>query len=438
MILKGSQRSGASQLATHLLNARDNEHVEVHELRGFSADDLHGAFQEIEATSRGTRAKQPLFSLSLNPPPREHVSTEAFEAAIEAAEKKLGLQGQPRAIVFHEKEGRRHAHVVWSRIDSEHMKAVNLPHFKRKLQDVSRQLYREHGWDIPRGLVAGAQRDPLNFTRSEWEQAKQAKQDPKALKAMFQRCWEQADSGKAYAHALAQQGYTLAQGDRRAFVAVDFRGQVYAVAKWSNVKTKEVRSRLDDLQNLPTVEQAQAQIAARMTETLRAYVTEAETARQTHKATLAMQRAQLVQRQRQERANQAAAQEQRLTKETAERASRLNRGMRGLWDRITGRYAKQAKANEQEALTAWQRDRREKDTLIVRHLEEREGLHLMARQQKQAHDKDMEQLHRDIAAYQQQDGKTPTDLKGQFRDSTERTSERIPERGRDRGLSREP
>lgn len=44
-------------LATHLLNARDNEHIEVHELRGFSTDDLHGAFQEIEAVSRGTRAK---------------------------------------------------------------------------------------------------------------------------------------------------------------------------------------------------------------------------------------------------------------------------------------------------------------------------------------------------------------------------------------------
>ena len=121
-----------------------------------------------------------------------------------------------------------------------------------------------------------------------------------------------------------------------------------------------------------------------------------------------------------------------------ERASRLNRGMRGLWDRITGRHAKQAKANEHEALAAWQRDRREKDTLIVRHLEEREGLHLLARQQKQAHDKDMEQLHRDIAAYQHPDGKTPPDLKGQFRDSTGRVSERMPERERDRGLSREP
>ena len=438
MILKGSQRGGTSQLAAHLLNARDNEHVEVHELRGFSADDLAGAFQEIEATSRGTRAKQPMFSLSLNPPPREHVSTKAFEAAIEAAERKLGLQGQPRAIVFHEKEGRRHAHVVWSRIDAERMKAVNLPHFKRKLQDVARQLYREHNWTMPRGLAAGQQRDPLNFTRSEWEQAKQAQQDPKALKAMFRQCWEQADSGQAYAQALAQQGYTLAQGDRRAFVAVDFRGQVYAVAKWSNLKTKEVRARLDGLQNLPTVEQAQFQIAARMNETLRAYATEAETARQKHKAALAMQRAQLVQKQRKERADLAIAQEQRWAKETAQRTSRLNRGMRGLWDRITGRHAKQAKANEHEALAAWRRDRLEKDVLIVRQLEEREGLHLLARQQKEAHAKDMKQLHRDIAASQQQDGRSPPDLKSHFRDSVGRSLERMSERERDKGLSREP
>ena len=80
MILKGSQRGGSRQLAAHFLNARDNEHIEVHELRGFSADDLQGAFQEIDASSRGTRARQFLFSLSLNPPPREHVSIETFEA----------------------------------------------------------------------------------------------------------------------------------------------------------------------------------------------------------------------------------------------------------------------------------------------------------------------------------------------------------------------
>jgi hypothetical protein len=91
---------------------------------------LHEAY----AVSRGTRAKQFLFSLSLNPPPNENVSVDAFEAAIKTIEQKLGLDNQPRAIVFHEKEGRRHAHVVWSRIDTEKMKAINLPFYKSKLR----------------------------------------------------------------------------------------------------------------------------------------------------------------------------------------------------------------------------------------------------------------------------------------------------------------
>ncbi|CAM5461045.1 relaxase/mobilization nuclease domain-containing protein [Eoetvoesiella caeni] len=399
MILKGSQRGGAGQLAAHLLDARDNEHIEVYDLRGFSADDLHGAFQEIEAASRGTRAKQFLFSLSFNPPPREQVTIAAFEEAITAAERKLGLDGQPRAIVFHEKDGRRHAHAVWSRIDTERMRSINLPHFKLKLQDVARQLYREHGWTMPRGFINSKERDPLNYTRSEWAQAKAAKQDPKALKTMFQECWAASDSGKAYAQALTERGYTLAQGDRRAFVAVDFKGQIYAIAKWTGIKTKEVRAKLDILKDLPDVEQAKAALAARMTDTLRGHVNEAETAHQKQAATLAMQRSQLVEKQRKERADLAATHKRRWEQETAQRASRLNKGIRGLWDRLTGRYGKQAHENECDALTAWHRDRREKDTLIEQHLQEREGFHMQARQRKQGHEQEMEQLHRDIAEY---------------------------------------
>jgi hypothetical protein len=53
MILKGNQRAGGSQLAAHLTNLRDNDHVTVHELRGFVSDDLHGAFNEAYAVSRG-------------------------------------------------------------------------------------------------------------------------------------------------------------------------------------------------------------------------------------------------------------------------------------------------------------------------------------------------------------------------------------------------
>ena len=107
MILKGSQRSFGQNLAAHLLRLDDNEHVALHELRGFASDDLREAFKEAEATSLGTKCRQYLFSLSLSPPEDARVSVGAFEEAIERIEERLGLGGQPRAILFHEKEGRR-------------------------------------------------------------------------------------------------------------------------------------------------------------------------------------------------------------------------------------------------------------------------------------------------------------------------------------------
>lgn len=187
MILKASQRGGGMQLAMHLLKP-ENEHVELHEISGFVADDLAGAFKEVYAISKGTRCKQFLFSLSLNPPEMENVPVEVFEDVISRIEAKMGLAGQPRAIVFHEKQGRRHAHCVWSRIDAAKMKAINLPHFKLKLTELSRQIYLEQGWDMPRGLEDYVDRDPLNYSLAEAQQAERANRDTRALKAIFQKC----------------------------------------------------------------------------------------------------------------------------------------------------------------------------------------------------------------------------------------------------------
>lgn len=196
MILKASQRGGASQLAAHLLKVEENEHVETHEVSGFLSDDLAGALREIQAISQGTRCKQYMFSLSLNPPQGESVSIEVFEKALSDIERKTGLDGQPRVVIFHEKEGRRHAHCVWSRIRTDEMKAINLPYYKMKLQDVSRELYLENGWDMPKGLMDRKERNPLNFTSAQWQQAMRAKEDPKVLKAMFQKCWAASDALK--------------------------------------------------------------------------------------------------------------------------------------------------------------------------------------------------------------------------------------------------
>ena len=272
MILKGSQRGGAKQLATHLLKVEENEHVEVHEISGFVSEDLDGALQEIYAISKGTRCQQFMFSVSLNPPATEKAPIEYFEKAIADIEEKTGLTDQPRVVVFHEKEGRRHCHSVWSRIDTDEMKAINLPYFKMKLQDISRQLYFQYGWQMPRGLMNKKNRNPLNFTLAEWQQAKRLKEDPKVIKQLFQDCWAVSDSKASFEKALNNYGFYLAKGDRRGFVAIDYRGEVYSLSRWIGVRTKELKARLGEPETLPDPQKVKAQISQRMSPVLEGYI----------------------------------------------------------------------------------------------------------------------------------------------------------------------
>ena len=47
MILKAFQRGGAKQLAIHLSRVDDNEHVEIHDMRGFISDNLTEALKAV-------------------------------------------------------------------------------------------------------------------------------------------------------------------------------------------------------------------------------------------------------------------------------------------------------------------------------------------------------------------------------------------------------
>ena len=170
------------------------------------AENLSGALREAYALAQGTRCRQFLFSLSLNPPPNEIVPVRDFEKAIDAIERKLGLEGQPRAVVFHEKDGRRHAHCVWSRIEPQAMKAIDLPHYKLKLRDMSRELYLEHGWRMPRGLMDSRERDPRNFTREQWQAL-----DPTSIVGVSHNdiyflFWESGSNRGCYAIDMKQNG----------------------------------------------------------------------------------------------------------------------------------------------------------------------------------------------------------------------------------------
>jgi len=152
MIPKGNQRGGGQQLAAHLMNDFDNDRVEVANVRGTIAQDLSGAFAEWQAEAKATKCRKYLYSLSLNPDQRQRKLTrEQYLDFIDRAEKRLGLENQPRAVVFHVKHGREHAHVAWSRIDAGKMCAVQLSNDHQKLRKVAQEFARDHGIELPDG-----------------------------------------------------------------------------------------------------------------------------------------------------------------------------------------------------------------------------------------------------------------------------------------------
>ena len=399
MILKGSQRAGGTQLAIHLLKTEENEHVEIHEVSGFVSDTPMEAFKEAYAISQGTKCKQFLFSLSLSPPETESVPVEDFEKAISDIENKIGLAGQPRVVVFHEKEGRRHAHCVWSRIDVEKMKAINLPHFKLKLRDISRELYLEHGWKMPQGLVNSAESNPLNFTQAEWQQAKRIKQDPRIIKQTFQDCWAMSDSRAAFAHALSERGYYLAKGDRRGFVAVDWRGETYAVSRWVGIKTKDIKAKLGNFEKLPSIEDALRQITERFTDKLRQFTDDAFVTHEKAEQAINDKRQSLAEHHRHQRAKLKQAHTKQWVQETMARSALLPTGLKALWFRVTGKYRQIKKLNEADTLRCKSRDQSERQTLIDRQLRERRQIQHDIRLHRHQHGIRIKKLNRDIGLY---------------------------------------
>lgn len=374
MILKASQRGGGKQLALHLLNDTDNEHVELHDMRGFVSDNLVGAMKEAYAVSKGTRCKQFLFSISLNPPETEDVPPAIFEDALSRIEAKTGLDGQPRAVVFHEKEGRRHCHAVYSRIDAERMTAINMSHFKLKLRDVSRELYLKNDWRMPKGLMNSEARDPRNYTLAEYQQAKRMGLEGRDLKATMQECWAASDSAAAFKHALKERGMTLAKGDRRGHVAVTHDGEVLPLSRYTGKRVKDIRARLGEPDSLPSVDQAKTAAARGMSATMTRHIGEANTQHRRAMAPLEQRRTTMVQAHRDERRKQEDGQKARWRAETLARSQRLNKGLRGLWDRLSGHYARTQRQNIAEAHAALKRDRDQRQALIADQITERRRL----------------------------------------------------------------
>ncbi|HWA20530.1 MAG TPA: relaxase/mobilization nuclease domain-containing protein [Devosia sp.] len=396
MIIKASQRGGASQLANHLLNEFDNDHITVESVRGFAASDMKEAFAEAYAVSKGTRCKQFLFSVSLNPPKDASVGIDTLKDAARRVGQAVGLDGQPHTLVIHEKEGRRHAHVVWSRIDVDSMKAINLPFFKTKLMELSKELYLENGWELPRGHRENGWKNPLNFTLEEWQQAKRLGLDIREVKQLFQEAYRQSDSLAAFGNALQEHGYYLARGDSRRIVATDINGEIFSVGRYAGVRVRDLEGRFGKGDGLKPVEEVRLDIQARLKDSLRAKLAERKAEQDRAIRPLMEERAKLLREQRRERLLLHRGQNRRRLEENKARAARMHKGVRGVWEILTGRAGTIRRENESDAYRCYLRDRDQREALFEAQFSERSGLQKqltqMRRQQKEERADTMRQV----------------------------------------------
>jgi MobA/VirD2-like, nuclease domain len=238
MIIKGKSRSGGAALGTYLANAEKNERAEVLEVRGTVASDPRGALIEMEAYGAGTRCERPIYHGIISPEPPYRLSAEQRMEAVDALEKRLGLNGQPRVVVLHEHKGREHLHVAWARVDLDRLKAIPDSHNYRKHEEVARDLERRFGQprvqgahaerDGPDGKVKRPERTP---SRAEQRQEERTGIKGRDVKAEVTAAFRSSDGPNAFKTALAAKGYVLANGDRRDFVIVDQAGGIHSLAR---------------------------------------------------------------------------------------------------------------------------------------------------------------------------------------------------------------
>ena len=264
IIINGGSRSSGSWWSKHLSNAETNEDVQVIEYRDLSATKMRAAFFEMEALAVGTECQNYFYQANINPRADEVLTPAQWREAVDTLERNLGLTGQPRFVVQHEKEGRVHQHVVWSRIDAENGVAISDSLTARIHESTSREL--EIKFDLERGksvLVPDRDFDRPDRRPKKWETFRGADTgiDPAEMKAEISALRQHCDSGTSFRAALEESGaYMLALGDRRDYVIIDHEGDVHSLARRTDLSVAKLGRFMADIDpsTVPSVDEAKA------------------------------------------------------------------------------------------------------------------------------------------------------------------------------------
>jgi hypothetical protein len=260
MIIKGGSRSNGAQLGRYLMEKGENAEVEVLELPA-SARSVGEAVRDMERMGKATRGEKVLYHAQINPNPGEPMQREDWIRSADILAEKLGMEGQPRVIVYHLKEGylegaREHAHVVFQRTDVERGRLISDSHNYRKHEAASRQIERELGHEPVPTVDRGT-----SYTQEEARKARQLPAptelvrregsarvtyvpdgqygpyrsgrgaNPKEVRAFVTMAYQRARGPEEFRVFLRKADLHLSVGERRAFALIDGAGQDYTLAR---------------------------------------------------------------------------------------------------------------------------------------------------------------------------------------------------------------
>ena len=216
MIIKSHARTNGSQLAAYLadyLQDAKNENVTILEIRGSQFNDLHRSLESWEAERHRGKTKKALSHAQMRTPHGETLTREQQIEAVNILERHLGMQGQPRAVVIHQKDGHEHIHVTWSRIDRKTGKAIRDSFTYRKHCEAAREIEERFGlYKVPTPKFKNQDKTKSRKERREesksapnthdYQKAKVSGFDPRERKRIVTECWKGSDTGKSLRAAL--------------------------------------------------------------------------------------------------------------------------------------------------------------------------------------------------------------------------------------------
>lgn len=269
MVINGASRRNVGFWTKHLQNDAKNDRAELKKVRGLTADNLLDALREMESDARDTRCKNFMYQANFNPCAHENLTEEQWDRAFEIFEKHRGIPlGQPRVVYEHEKEGRTHRHVIWSRVILEEQRAWSDALDAKVCHAASREIEQELGLDrtvSPLDKDRDGPRPPRAPKSYEMFRGLRSEIDPREVTAEVTRIFRESENAADFVNGLRQHGYELAQGSR-AFCIIDPAGDVHSLARRiDGINTKELREFMRDIDReaLPTVDQAKAKVQER-------------------------------------------------------------------------------------------------------------------------------------------------------------------------------